>query len=84
MNESTQLFWITLSGGIFAFLGVCMRELFRSKCSDTSLCFGLIKFHRNVIVEQEIDHDHIEHGINDNISAISNKKSLNLSKIFPV
>ena len=80
-----DIFFLTLAGAIFTFLGICMKELFRSKCSDTNLCCGLIKFHRNVDIEQEIDHDHVVHGINDNISqpAISNKK-IKFDRIVPV
>ena len=32
-----------------------LRLCFKSKCSDVSLCFGLLKFERNVELEMQIE-----------------------------
>jgi hypothetical protein len=39
---------------IFGFLGIVLRYAFLSKCDNVSLCFGLIKIHRVVQIEEDI------------------------------
>jgi len=45
MADSTLIYGLaTLGTGV---LGLSIRYCFKSKCEDVSLCFGLIKIHRN-------------------------------------
>lgn len=44
-------FWIsviTIVGGLSA---LCIKTILKSKCTDFSLCFGLVKISRNVEME---------------------------------
>ena len=45
---------ITLSSVILACLGMSLKILFKSKCSNVSLCFGLLSIQRQVELETEI------------------------------
>lgn len=45
MVNATLIYGLaTLGSGV---LGLSIRYCFKSKCEDVSLCFGLIKIHRN-------------------------------------
>ena len=81
MNESTQIFWLSMSGIIVGFLGLTLKMCLKSKCSDVDCCH-LLKIHRDVNLEEKGMEFEVEHGITDNPT--SNKKNFNLSKIFPV
>ena len=43
---------ITLSTIGASLAGLLIRYLFRSKCEDVSLCFGCLRFHRDVKSEK--------------------------------
>jgi len=45
------VFFLTLGTMVFGFLGLSVRYCLKSKCDDCSICFGMIKIHRNVKVE---------------------------------
>ena len=45
---------ITLSTIILGCLGMTLKILFKSKCSQVSVCFGLCNIHREVQLETEI------------------------------
>ena len=79
------VFWLSMSGIIVGFLGLALKMCLKSKCSDVDCCH-LLKIHRDVELEERGMEFEVEHGITDNNSQnpTSNKKSLNLSKIFPV
>jgi hypothetical protein len=48
-------YWLSLTTLIFAFLTVTVRTCYKSKCSDFSCCFGLIKIKRDTDIEEAID-----------------------------
>jgi len=75
MADSTLIYGLaTLGSGV---LGLSIRYCFKSKCEDVSLCFGLIKIHRNTDDEVKaeelemktipIKQDSIKNISNDNI-----------------
>ena len=39
---------------LFGFFGILLRYAFLSKCDNVSICYGLIKIHRVVQIEEEI------------------------------
>ena len=56
MADATLVYGLaTLGTGV---LGLSIRYCFKSKCQDVSLCFGLIKIHRNT--EDEVRAETIE------------------------
>ena len=55
MDNVTIYGLATLGTGV---LGLSIRYCFRSKCEDVSLCFGLIKIHRNT--EDEVRAEQLE------------------------
>jgi hypothetical protein len=56
MADATLIYGLaTLGTGL---LGLAIRYSFKSKCEDVSLCFGVIKIHRNT--ENEIKSEEIE------------------------
>ena len=46
-------------------IGLSIKYLLKSKCDNVNLCYGLIKVHRNVKVEEELEMKKIELGIKD-------------------
>jgi len=52
MEDTSIILIITIGTG---FLGLIVRYMFRSKCSDVTICNGFIKFHRVVEQEEKID-----------------------------
>ena len=54
ISEFNAVFWTGIATMSFGFLAVLLRYGFMSKCDNVSLCFGLIKIHRAVELE-EID-----------------------------
>ena len=53
-DEFNSVFWLSLSTMVLGSVAVCLRYSYQSKCQDISLC-GLIKIHRNVDAEVELD-----------------------------
>lgn len=49
----SEIYWTFLTGSCFAFLGLTIRALLKSKCDNVECC-GL-KIHRNVELEEKID-----------------------------
>ena len=37
-NEFGSAFWLTFSGAFFAFLGVCMNAVLKSRCKEFKCC----------------------------------------------
>lgn len=71
MSNSTLIYGLaTLGSGV---LGLSIRYCFKSKCEDVSLCFGLIKIHRDT--ESEVKAEEIE--IKNNINRQESIKQLN-------
>jgi hypothetical protein len=48
-------FFITISTMGFAFLGVVVRYLLKSKCKDVKCCWGMFECERAVELEEEIE-----------------------------
>lgn len=44
-------FWIAISTSLFALLGLTIKSILTSKCDNTNLCWGMIKIHRRVELE---------------------------------
>jgi len=70
MNDSLLYGIATLGAGVLALV---IRYSFKSKCSDVSLCFGLVH------IQRDIEHE-IEEEKNENNSH-SPKKELSLQNI---
>ena len=62
-DNFNSVFWLSLSVGIFGCSGVVLRYCIKSKCSDCSLCFGLIEIKRDTAAELQESEFEIEHGI---------------------
>ncbi len=59
MATSTLIYGLaTLGTGV---LGLSIRYCFKSKCEDVSLCFGLIKIHRNTEDEVQAEQMELQH-----------------------
>lgn len=56
MIDNSTLYGISIAG--MGLLGLIVRYAFRSKCSDVSLCFGLVHIQRDI--QQEIEEQKIE------------------------
>jgi hypothetical protein len=75
MSNSTLIYGLaTLGSGV---LGLSIRYCFKSKCEDVSLCFGLIKIHRNT--DDEVKAEEIE--IKNGIQKTESMKNLNDNNI---
>ena len=64
--DTTQFggsFWITFVGLILTFLTGTTVYCLKSKCKTCSLCCGLIKIERDIILEIEEEKMEIEHNI---------------------
>jgi hypothetical protein len=57
------VFFITITGAIIGFLGLLIKQCFKSKCTDAVFCWGLINIKRDVITEEKENEFNIEHGI---------------------
>jgi hypothetical protein len=62
------VFFITISTLLFGCIGLSIKYLLKSKCDNVNLCYGLIKVHRNVKVEEELEMKKLELGIKDDES----------------
>ena len=47
-----------------------LKLCFKSKCSEISCCFGLIKIKRDVEIERKIEDTEIKHNINNDINNV--------------
>ena len=83
-NAFDGVFWVTISGAIIGFLGLAIKQCFKSKCSNVNLCFGLINVQRDVIPEEKENEFNIEHGVIDETRSCNNNASvlpLNVGRI---
>ena len=62
--DSTIIFYI-ISTTSTAFL-VCLGVLYKSKCTNINLCYGLIDIDRNVEIEEKYDELELNHTDNKN------------------
>lgn len=59
MSDATLIYGLaTLGSGI---LGLSIRYCFKSKCEDVTLCFGLIKIHRDTEAEVQAQELELKH-----------------------
>jgi hypothetical protein len=58
-----SVFWLSLSVGLFGFLGIALRYCIKSKCTDCNLCFGLLQVKRDAHAELEESEFEIEHNV---------------------
>lgn len=78
MFEDLNGVWLLTAGGmVFAFLGVLLRYGFKTKCDQVDICWGLIKIHRDIRTEAEIETTQIENGINPDNSGDHNNNISN-------
>ena len=60
MKDKTDgVLLISLVTIITGFLIVCIKLIFKSKCREVNLCYGMIKVERNVELETDIPIDSI-------------------------
>jgi hypothetical protein len=48
-----DVFWLSISTGVLGFLAVVIKTALKSKCDKTNLCWGLIRIHRRVELEND-------------------------------
>ena len=51
INTFNDVFWISIATLTFSFCGVVIKSMLASKCDNTEICWGLIKIHRRVELE---------------------------------
>ena len=64
-EEYNSVFFISLATLLIGAFGVGLRFCLKSKCSDLSLCCGLIKVKRNVELETELEEKELELGVEE-------------------
>lgn len=66
MNESEQVFYITIASMGCGLLIACMRSMYKSKCSKIKFCG--ISIERDTQIEGQYDESHpIEESKNNNV-----------------
>jgi hypothetical protein len=55
-------FWLTMGGFVFAFGGLLVRTLFKSKCKNVKLCYGCLVCIRDTKTEEEIEEAEMKNG----------------------
>ena len=70
LSEAT-IYSLSIAG--LGFFGLVVRYCFKSKCSEVSCCFGLVKIERDI--EQEVEQQNIE----NNLKFRKNNSSIELS-----
>ena len=53
-DSFNDVFFITAGTMLFGFFGILLRYAFLSKCDNVSICYGLIKIHRVVQIEEDL------------------------------
>lgn len=79
MVDSTLIYGLaTLASGI---LGLSVRYCFKSKCEDVSLCFGLIKIHRDTESEVKAEEMELKNGKGDALDTSGIVKSESMKNL---
>ena len=75
MEDITLLSLISVC---FGFIIILFKMIYKSKCIDCEICFGLFKIKRDVKIELEKEKYDIEHNIksNNDISELNNLKNV--------
>jgi hypothetical protein len=56
-DSFNDVFFITAGTMLFGFFGILLRYAFLSKCDNVSICYGLIKIHRVVQIEEDLPNE---------------------------
>ena len=59
-DSFNDVFFITAGTMLFGFFGILLRYAFLSKCDNVSVCYGLIKIHRVVQIEEDLPEGQVE------------------------
>lgn len=49
------VFWVSIATLVVGAYRFSLSQMYRSKCSNFQLCWGLLDIKRDVVVEQQID-----------------------------
>ena len=60
LEKFSPEFWIVVIGSLIGFFTVVLQQCYKSKCDRFSMCYGLIRIHRNIDAELEIDEINIQ------------------------
>jgi hypothetical protein len=75
-NNDTLLkdavFWVSLATITAGLIKFTITYCLKSKCSDFSICFGLLKIKRDVNVEKEIEISQMEHPVEEGHRPVDN------------
>jgi hypothetical protein len=66
------VFFVTISTLICGSFGLVVRYCLKSKCDEVNLCYGLIKVHRDIKSEIELEEKEIEAGLDDDSDKTKN------------
>jgi hypothetical protein len=56
-NEFNAVFWSGIATVVMGAVGLAIKYGLKSKCDDVNLCWGLIKIHRRVDLEDDPSSD---------------------------
>jgi len=56
-DSFNDVFFITAGTMLFGFFGILLRYAFLSKCDNVNICYGLIKIHRVVQIEEDLPNE---------------------------
>jgi len=72
-DEFNSVFWTGIATMSFGALALLVRYGFASKCDNISICFGIVRIHRAVELEEQKEEDDLEeqhHGKVENKSDV--------------
>jgi len=72
INTFDGIFFVTISTLVCGSFGLVVRYCLKSKCDEVNLCFGLIKIHRDIKAELELEEKEIEAGLDDDSDKTKN------------
>jgi hypothetical protein len=55
IDTFNDVFWISVATITFSFFGVVLKSCLKSKCDNTNICWGLVKIHRRVELEDDVE-----------------------------
>jgi len=55
IDTFNDVFFISIATITFSFLGVVLKSCLKSKCDNTNICWGLVKIHRRVELEDDVE-----------------------------
>jgi len=72
INTFDGIFFVTISTLVCGSFGLVVRYCLKSKCDEVNLCYGLIKVHRDIKAELELEEKEIEAGLDDDSDKTKN------------